>query len=153
MRQPGYARDPVRHREGLAQAPARLDEAGVADRCALSTGDFFRGVATGADYYLLKSVVHDWDDERAGVVLSHIRAAIPDRGRLLIIEPVLAEITTADGSPGLYLSDLNMLVNVGGRERTLEEFRHLCADSGFTLTRTVPLPPSTGFSIIEARPS
>lgn len=138
--------------EGLAEAAATLRQAGVAERCAVRTGDFFTSVPEGGDAYLLKSVLHDWDDDRAAAILGHCRRVIPEHGRLLIVEPVLSE--TVDGSlpPILYLSDLNMLVNVGGRERTRADFAELCRRSGFRMTGVTPLA-STGFCLIEAEPA
>lgn len=138
--------------EGLAQAPEVLALAGVADRCTLSPSDFFHEVPAGANAYLLKSIVHDWDDERATSILANCREAMPTDGRLVIVEPVLSEVVAPEPPTGLYLSDLNMLVNVGGRERTLADFERLCAAAGFTITETVPLPPTVGYSVIVAIP-
>ncbi|MBE1536914.1 methyltransferase [Actinomadura algeriensis] len=139
--------------EGLAQAEATLREHGVADRCALEPGDFFAAVPGGGDLYLLKSVIHDWDDDLAATILRHIRRVIPDRGRLLIMEPVLPDTVTSVLPAAMYLSDLNMLVNLGGRERTHADFHDLCQSAGFTLTRRLPLPPPLAFSLIEAAPA
>lgn len=137
--------------EGAAQAPEKLRAAGVADRCEVESGDFFTAVPEGGDAYLLKSIVHDWDDDRAATILGHCRRALPAHGRLLLVEPVLPE--TVDGSlrPTVYLTDLNMLVNIGGRERTRGEFERLCARAGFTLTDVRPL--EYGFCLIEATPA
>lgn len=107
----------------------------------------------GGDAYLLKSIVHDWDDERAGTILAHCRAVMPANGRLLIVEPVLPATVGPDVPPTIYLSDLTMLVNVGGRERTRADFETLCRQSGFTVVAVHPLPPPAPFSIIEAVPS
>lgn len=135
--------------EGAAQADGTLRAAGVASRCAVRTGDFFTSVPGGVDAILLKSVLHDWDDERATTILGHCRRALPDHGRLLVVEPVLPEAVADAGSPVVYLSDLNMLVNVGGRERTRAEFETLLGRNGFTVDDVIPLPPS-GFCLIEA---
>ncbi|MGH3901633.1 MAG: methyltransferase [Pseudonocardiaceae bacterium] len=139
--------------KGLAQADRTLAAAGTADRCRTEIGDFFTAVPEGADLYLLKSVVHDWDDERAGAILENCRQVIPDHGQLLIIEPVLPEVVNGSIPPTMYLSDLNMLVNIGGRERTRADFEDLCHRSGFTLTGITPLPPPAAFSLIEAVPT
>lgn len=138
--------------EGSAQAPKTLRAAGVADRCPVETGDFFAGVAPGGDLYLVKSILHDWDDERAASILRHCRTHLPEHGRLLIVEPVLAETVDKAPSPTIYLSDLNMLVNVGGLERTRADFEKLCALAGFTLT-TVTALGTTGMSLLEATPA
>jgi O-methyltransferase domain/Dimerisation domain len=138
--------------EGLAQSDAILTQAGVADRCQTRVGDFFLEAPSGADLYMLKSVIHDWDDDRCRTILSHVRSVIPDDGRLLIIERVLPPIVDGTTPPQMYLSDLNMLVNVGGRERTRSDFEKLCADTGFRLTASTPLPPPAGFSLVDAEP-
>lgn len=131
--------------EGLAQARPH-------ERITPVTGDFFAEVPAGADLYLLKSVLHDWPDDRCAEILSHCRRVIPPDGRLLIVEPVLPE--TVDGTipPVMYLSDLNMLVNLGGRERTRSDFENLCRRAGFEVTAVTPLPPPAGFSVVEAAP-
>ncbi|WP_028934394.1 methyltransferase [Pseudonocardia spinosispora] len=138
---------------GLAQAGATFQQTGLADRCTTTTGDFFTSVPGGADLYLIKSIVHDWNDDQVNTILGHCRRVIPDNGRLLIIEPVLPEKVDGSVRPGLYLSDLNMLVNVGGRERTLVDFDLLCARAGFTLSDLRLLPGPSGFSLIEATPA
>ncbi|UVS79545.1 methyltransferase [Actinokineospora sp. UTMC 2448] len=136
--------------EGLAQAATTLDAAGVGDRCGTVAGDFFVSVPGGADGYLLKSVLHDWDDARCATLLGHCRAVIPDGGRLLIVETVLPDrIDPADPTP--YLSDITMLVNTGGRERGRGEFAALCARSGFAVVATHPLLGP--YSLIEAVPT
>ncbi|MBZ4318391.1 methyltransferase [Streptomyces huiliensis] len=139
---------------GLAEAAPRLERAGVADRCALETGDFFVSAPAGGDAYLLKSVLHDWTDERCGVILDGIRRVVPDDGRLLIVEPVLPApgSAPAGGDPGPYLSDLTMMLALGGRERTAEDFAALCAASGFRLTSVTTLPAPSTFSLVEAVP-
>jgi hypothetical protein len=138
--------------EGLAQADDTFKAAGLTDRCQTSVGDFFSSAPDGADLYMIKSVLHDWDDDRASTILSHVRRVIPPHGRLLVIEPVLPP--TVDGAlpPQMYLSDLNMMVLLGGRERTRADFEKLCADAGFRLTAVTPLPPPAAFSLLEAEP-
>ncbi|WP_431046130.1 methyltransferase [Streptomyces sp. P1-3] len=138
--------------EGLAQADPVLDRDGLTGRCALVAGDFFAAAPEGADAHLLKSVLHDWSDEQSAVILGHCRRALPDHGRVLIVEVVLPE--TADtGYGGLpYLSDLNMLVNLGGRERTRAEFEELCGRSGLAVASVTPLAEGNPYCLIEARP-
>ncbi|MFC7327925.1 methyltransferase [Marinactinospora rubrisoli] len=139
--------------EGLAQTEETLRRAGVGERCSLASGDFFAAVPGGGDLYLLKSVLHDWDDERAVTILGNCRRVIPGHGRLLIIEPVLPATVDASVPAILYLNDLNMLVNLGGRERTRAEFAALCERAGFTLASVTPLWPPHEFSLIEAVPA
>jgi hypothetical protein len=138
--------------EGLAQAETTLHAAGVAERCEIRAGDFFVSVPDGADAYLLKSIIHDWDDERCATILTHCRQVMPDDGRLLIVETVLPDVVDP-ANPALYLSDLNMLVNVGGQERTRAEFDALCTQAGFTLIALHPLSSPAPYSVIEAIPA
>ncbi|MFE7137053.1 methyltransferase [Streptomyces sp. NPDC057644] len=139
--------------EGLAQAPQRLARDGLTERVVLETGDFFASAPAGGDVYLLKSIIHDWDDERCAAILRRIREVIPAHGSLLIVEPVLPATVPVDPPGGVYLSDLNMLVNVGGRERTAEDFSDLCTAGGFALRSVTPLPAPNIFQIIEASPA
>jgi hypothetical protein len=136
--------------EGLAQAEETLGAAGVLDRCELRVGDFFASAPEGADLYLIKSVLHDWDDERCATILRHCKSAMPAGGRLLILEPVLPETVDGTMSLPMYLSDLNMLVNLGGRERTRTDFEDLCGAAGCTIGSITPMPPPDAFSLIEA---
>jgi SAM-dependent methyltransferase len=138
---------------GLTDTPAHLDAAGVADRCRLEAGDFFAAVPAGADGYVLKSVIHDWDDTRSATILGHCRRAIAPGGRLVIVEPVLPERIEHPGQmAGMLLSDLNMLLLTGGRERTQTQFGDLLAGAGFELTAVVACEGSD-YSIVEARPT
>jgi hypothetical protein len=100
-----------------------------------------------ADLYLLESVLHDWSDDRESTILAHCRAQLPEHGRLLVVEPVLPPLV--DGTPP-PMSDLNMLVNLGGRERTRTDFEQLLARAGLTLTSVTPLPAPAVFSLLEA---
>ncbi|RJQ75673.1 methyltransferase [Pseudonocardiaceae bacterium YIM PH 21723] len=127
---------------GTAQAAGVL--ADVRDRCAIRHGDFFESVPTGADLYLLKNILHDWDDDRAEAILRGIAAALPAHGRLLLVEQV---ITGRDP----FFADLTMLVLYGGRERTAADLALLCERAGLTLTSTLPLPTTLGFSVLEVR--
>ncbi|MBB5156860.1 methyltransferase [Saccharopolyspora phatthalungensis] len=135
---------------GVAEAQATLDEAQVASRCTVTVGDFFQSVPGVADVYILKSVLHDWDDSAAHEILLSCRRAIPDDGRLLIIEPVLDK--SASSTVYARLSDLNMMVALGGRERTREDFEELCRGSGFEVTQVRRLD-QLDLSLIEAAPT
>lgn len=118
--------------QGVAEAPARLRAAGVADRCEVRVGDFFAELPEGGDLYLLKNIVHDWDDDRALRILANCRRAMPSGGRVLLVESVLPARVDPTGPPDAYLMDINMLVNFGGRERTQAEFHALLTAAGFT---------------------
>jgi orsellinic acid C2-O-methyltransferase len=128
-----------------------LDAAGVSGRCALVPGDFFHAVPGDVDAYLLKSVIHDWDDERAVAILATCRAAMLPGATLLVVEPVASEQPSQGDQFSVSYSDLNMLVCTSGRERTEEEFRHLLSSAGFTCRQVIPCQP-TSYSIIEGVP-
>ena len=122
-----------------------LKDEGVAERVEISVGDFFESVPAGADAYMMKHIIHDWDDERSLKILRNIHHAIAADGKVLLIETVVP----AGNDPHLgKLADLEMLVSPGGVERTEEEFRELLAQAGFRLTRVVPT--KSHLSIVEA---
>jgi hypothetical protein len=132
-------------------AEADLTKALAAGRCEFVAGDFFESVPTGGDVYLLKAVLHDWDDEQSAAILRNCRRAIPSNGRLVLIERAVPE--RFDGNPihhAIARMDLHMLVEFGGKERTEAEFRRLLEGAGFKLYGAVAT--STEFSILEATP-
>ena len=110
-------------------------------------------VPAGADAYVLKSVIHDWEDEPALAILRTCRAAMRDGSRILLIERVLPErIDPGDPlTPGRFIPDINMMLNPGGRERTEAEFRDLLARAGLRLSRVVPMPCPQ--AVIEVDPA
>ena len=128
-------------------ARQQLDAAGLGQRCELVAGDFFESVVPGGDAYVLKWIVHDWDDQRALRILERCRQALPDAGRLLLVETVLPPGNTPSSGK---LADLAMMVWTGGRERTEAEYRALPAAAGFALTRVVPT--RSPLSVVEAAP-
>ncbi|EME98738.1 methyltransferase [Streptomyces mobaraensis] len=140
--------------EGLAGAPETLERHGLTGRCSPHAGDFFRSVPAGSDLYLIKSVLHDWPDEKAATILRHCREALPPGGRILIVEPVLPDTVDPEapvtGGGITYLSDLNMLVNVSGRERTRADFEDVCRRAGLTVVSVTPLAGAAPFSLVEA---
>jgi hypothetical protein len=122
------------------RARAKIAEAGLASRCRAVGGDFFESVPP-ADAYLLKHVIHDWDDERAVAILRNVRGVLPARGRVLIAEGLYPErIDTSPECRGAAANDVNMLVCTGGRQRSEQEFRDLYAAAGLRLVRIVPTP-------------
>lgn len=137
--------------EGLAQAPETLKRGGVADRCSLVPGDFFRAAPEGADLYMIKSVLHDWSDEQAVAILANCRAVLPPEGRVLILESVLPETVTPEGPRIPYMTDLNMLVNAGGKERTRRQLDEVCERAGLRITDAGELPAPEAFFYLEAR--
>jgi hypothetical protein len=135
----------------LEGAPGVLQAAGVADRCELRPVDLFAEVPSGADGYLLKSVIHDWDDDRAGAILANCRTVMSPAATLMLVEPVASDRPSQQAQFSVSYSDLNMLVCTSGRERTEDEFRELLTGAGFAVQRITPCLP-TGYSIIEASP-
>jgi orsellinic acid C2-O-methyltransferase len=135
---------------GLAEAHGRLGDAGVDDRCRMVDGDFFESVPDGGDAYIMKSVIHDWDDERCVTILDNCRRAMDDGGKVLIVEPVLPPVVKPSFARlGVIMSDLNMLLNTGGRERTEDEFASLLRSAGLELTAVFKLPKPSATSVIE----
>lgn len=133
--------------------PARLHlrAAGFEHRCELLAGDFFAWVPRGADTYLLKSVLHDWDDGRAADILASIRRAIPDDGRLLVVERIVPDrIGSSAEDQALACMDLHMLVQLAARERTEAELRELLSAAGFRTAWAEPLRGT--LAVLEAVP-
>jgi O-methyltransferase domain/Dimerisation domain len=131
----------------VASAEEQLAATEVADRCTFVGGDFFAEVPAGGDAYVLSQILHDWDDERCMAILGQCRRAMPDHGKLLVVELVLPE--GDEPFLGKWL-DLHMLVLLGSRERTAAEYDTLFRAAGFKLARVVPTPP--GPSVVEAVP-
>lgn len=127
-------------------ARPRIAALGLADRCALVAGSFFEAVPDGGDLYLLSSILHNWDDERAGAILRTCRRAMGAGSRMLIVEQAIAPGNTPGHAKFL---DLQMMVICsGGKERTTDEYRTLLSGAGLRLTRR--LPTTQQFSLIEA---
>jgi O-methyltransferase domain/Dimerisation domain len=123
-----------------------------ADRCTTEGGSFFERVPDNGDTYLLKHIVHDWDDERVHAILCCCRRCMPASSRLVIIERKLPDLAEPKADVETFLTDLEMLVMTsGGRERTESEFRNLLANAGFELLRI--LPTSSPLFLFEARPA
>jgi len=137
-------------RPGMVKLARRyFREQGVADRCELVDGDFFASVPADGDLYVLKSVLHDWDDDRCIAILRSCRAAMNRAARLAIIELLLPErMTPSDPTLAAALLDLIMLAYAGGRERTKTEFTELLDQAGLRLVSTTPL--AGGPHVLEA---
>jgi O-methyltransferase domain len=129
----------------IAGAGELLRAVGVADRCELVGGSFFESVPGGGDAYVMKSVLHDWLDAEAARILAACVGAMEPGAVLLLVEQV---VEPPNEGAIVKLSDLNMLVAAGGRERTLAEWESLLASAGLRLERTVPTWST--FSVIEA---
>ena len=131
----------------IAGAGPMLQAMGVADRVETRTIDFFKAVPEGGDVYIMKHIIHDWDDDRASIILGNIRKAFGGKpnGKVILLEAIVAPGNQPDPAK---LMDLEMMVMPGGRERTAAEFEALFARAGFRMTRVVPT--KSPLSVIEA---
>jgi O-methyltransferase domain len=128
-----------------------LANEGLADRCDLVAGDFFESIPGGGDAYLLKNIIHDWNDERSGLILRSCRHAMPHNGRLLLVERLMpGRLEASSNHRAIAWADLGMLLGTGGGQRTAAEFRTLLDSSGFKLTGIIET--ALEYSIIEAVP-
>lgn len=132
----------------LTPGAARLfEQEGVAERAETIAGDFLEAVPEGGDAYILKHIIHDWDDARAVEILKTCRRSMSADSSLLLIEEI---ITEDEGFAPAKLRDLQQMLMQGGRERSLEEYKALLEAAGFELTGVIQTQSS--LSIIEARP-
>lgn len=134
-----------------SRARQRLRAAGLSERCTVVEGDIFESVPVGGAAYLLARVIHDWNDSQAQQILAVCRRAMDANSVLLLAERIMPELVdAAPATRALAVSDLNMLVMTGGRERTEMQYRTLLKTAGFTMTSITAT--DTALSIIEARP-
>lgn len=122
-----------------------LKQKGYDNRCGTAAGSFFDFIPANADAYLMKLVLHDWNDEQCVQILTHCSNAMKPSSKLLVLDAVIPEGN--EPHPGKFM-DINMLAMTGGRERTEKEFAQLFAQAGLTLSRIIPTH-SPMFSIIE----
>ena len=139
----------------LAEQPYVLDRArqrgflsgDVSERVRFEEVDFFEAIPRGCRAYLMKSILHDWDDDRARRILLNCRRAVPDDGAYLLVEYHLGE----ENVPSIGKSaDMQMLIRTGGRERTVNEHRELFASAGFRLSQVIAIQE---LMILEAEPA
>jgi orsellinic acid C2-O-methyltransferase len=129
--------------QGLAGAQEYLQRRGVGDRCTTVTGDFFKSVPPGGDCYLLRFILHDWDDAHAAQILASVRRAMIPGSRLLVIDHLLpARADDSQDSRTSLSVDILMFVMFGGRERTEEEMRSMLAAAGFEVESVAPTAPT-----------
>jgi hypothetical protein len=128
-----------------AQNDRHMTARGVAERCRLEAGDFFESVPAGGDVYIMKYILHNWDDERCVRILQNCRAAMNPKGRVLVADPV---ISAGNDREWGKLLDIQMMVILSGKERTKEEFAALFKKAGLKLTRVIPT--HCPLSIVEA---
>ena len=132
----------------IERARAHLKMAGLEQRCTTVAGNFFEQVPGGGDAYLMRHIIHDWNDEQSLTILRNCHKAMKPQAKLLLVESVIPP----GNEPffGKWL-DVNMLVIPGGQERTEQEYRELFQKAGFQLTRIVPTTMEV--SVIEAVPA
>ena len=131
----------------LEAARFTMQQAGLSDRCDFIEGSFFESLPNRYDAYLLKYIVHDWSDEKAKAILRICRSAMAKTSKLLLIEMVNSWASATDLRA---VSDLEMLVLLGERERSSEEFASLLAEAGFLLNRIIAT--RSPLSVLEALP-
>jgi SAM-dependent methyltransferase len=131
-----------------AIAEASSGRGGALPRCTLTVGNFFENVPAGADIYLLKLVLHDWEDEDARRILKNCRRVMRPNGWLLIVEGLLGESNTLGMTD---LGDLVMMLSLSGRERTEAEFKNLLQSAGFKFRKKVATKADV--FILEAEPA
>jgi hypothetical protein len=132
----------------IERARASIKAAGSENRCTLTGGNFFESVPSGGDAYLMRHIIHDWNDEQCRTILRNCRKAVPPSGKLLLIESVIPP-----GNEPCFakLLDLTMLAIPGGMERTETEYRELLAGAGFRLSRVVAT--TANVDVIECVPA
>ena len=129
---------------------AYLERMGVADRARFTGGSFFEEIPAGADAYMLKSIIHDWDDAEAVQILRNCAAAAGGEGRVLVMDRIAPELAGEDPADRFTLqSDLMMLTANGGLERTLKEFQAIYDQAGLKLQSVTPT--AAGFAVMETR--
>ncbi len=131
----------------LAAEARALRGSPVEARCEFVAGDMFQSVPAGGDLYIMKQIIHDWDDAAAIRLLTHCRQALAPGGRLVVVDRVVKPSNQPDPAKS---TDLMMLVMLTGRERTEAEFRALYAAAGFTLARIID---AGDFALIEGLPA
>ena len=137
---------------GLGETEEYLKQQGVHDRCVVKSGSFLDSVPPGHDAYVLKNIIHDWNDEKAALILYNCREAMGPERRLILVEQIVPKrLEDSPDARRLFMNDVQMMVMLGGRERTLEEFRALLHMAGFRLTRVIPT--TSRYQLIEAVPA
>ena len=129
----------------LFDLPAVIANVCVDDNIQPIAGNFFDAVPSGGDVYLMRAIIHGWDDEKSSIILKNCHQAMPNQARLLLVEGI---IPPGNEPSSAKLIDVLLLMMTGGRERTEAEYRSLLRSTRFKLTRVIPTPSMC--SIIEA---
>ena len=133
----------------IAQQHIQEEDETIAQRLKFVGGDMFKAVPE-ADVYILKHIMHDWDDSQCIQILKNCRQSMTGNGRLLCVDAVLSPMGDSKGTPAKFL-DVNMIVFGGGKERTQEQWQELYAKAGFELISLTPLQDNFGTSIVEGK--
>jgi len=134
--------------EVIEGARPKIQAAGLSDRLETVAGDFFKSVPEGGDAYVMKWIIHDWDDEKSNTILRNIRNRMQPNSKLILVDCVVPETDEPHFSKFI---DLNMLVMTGGKERTEKEFAQILEAAGFKLLRVIST--DMPHSIVEAEPA
>jgi SAM-dependent methyltransferase len=129
----------------ISAAQTKLESAGLQSRCQYVAGDFLNHPPPETDVCILKSILHDWDDDKSLAILKNCRDALKPGSALLVVEKIMPDFVA--GHPTVVIGDLHMLAVTGGKERTVNEYKKLFSAVGFKLKKTTPL--STGHSVLE----
>ncbi|RWS25650.1 hypothetical protein B4U80_13056 [Leptotrombidium deliense] len=124
-----------------------VEKSSVSDRCSVIAGNFFESIPANGDCYLMKHIVHDWDDENVLVILRNIRKVMKPNGKLLVIDAVLPD--NCNEKHPFIIEDVCLLHNMSGKERTRKEFEYLFAESGFRAENII-IVNDCPLNIIEA---
>jgi orsellinic acid C2-O-methyltransferase len=132
-------------------AVERIEKRGLQGRCRARSGDFFQSVASGGDAYLLKTILHDWDDKDCISILKNCRKAIKPDGSLIVVERVMPDrMQPCALHRSVARMDLTMMLGFGGHERTQSEFKTLLTKAGFDLVKISSA--AFEFNVLESRP-
>ncbi len=126
--------------------PNHVRDAGLADRCQMIGGSFFESIPTGGDVYVLKRILHDWDDETAIRILKTCTQAMSSTAKLVIVDAVIKPGNDPDPNKAL---DVGMMILLKGRERTADDFAKLFCAAGLNLTRIIPTAAPSTMSLVE----
>ena len=134
----------------ISGAQSHFERSHLADRCEFVAGDFFESIPATGDAYILKSVLHDWNDDRCREILNICRRTMAQNARLLLIERILPQdLDHSAANQSAARSDLTMLVALGAKERSEKQFRDLLSSTGFD---TLRIYPAGTVSVVEAIP-
>jgi len=126
-----------------AKAKKAVNYSDVESRFSYAAGSFFDSVPTGGDIYTIKSVICDWGDSKAIEILKTVRNALPENGKVVVVDRIVRETDDAMGA----IFDIHMLVMLDSKGRNENEFRHIFEAAGLRLTRFIPLPPTSFYAI------